>query len=443
MDEGLSAAVLETFVRLHEDGLIYRGKRLVNWDPTLGTAVSDLEVESEEEQGKIWEIRYPLAGGAVDGRGDVVVATTRPETMLGDVAVAVNPDDERYPALIGKDGHAAAHRPHDPGDRRRLRRQGLRHRLREDHAGARLQRLADRPAARPGADPDPATSTRRSTTTRRRSTAGSTATRRARPCSRISRQLGLVVSEKPHQMVVPRCGRTGEIVEPMLTDQWFVAMKTPAPATHPLFPGQHDPGPVPRCGRRRRRRSATGERGRVRFVPGPVAGDVPALDQQHPGLVHFAPALVGPPDSRVVRRGRQCLRRARRGRGARAGAREARPRAGVVRAGRGRARHVVLVGAVVPLDARLAGGHAGARDVPAVVGARHRLRHHLLLGRADDHDDDLFHRQGSVPRRLHQRARPRRGRPEDVEVEGQRARPARPDRRRRRSMRSSRSGRRT
>src|SRR5437867_3449230 len=98
MDEGMSAAVLETFVRLHEDGLIYRGKRLVNWDPKLGTAVSDLEVESEEEQGKLWEIRYPL----VDGTGALVVATTRPETMLGDTAVAVNPDDERYRSFVGK-----------------------------------------------------------------------------------------------------------------------------------------------------------------------------------------------------------------------------------------------------------------------------------------------------------------------------------------------------
>ena len=96
MDEGMSAAVLETFVRLHEDGLIYRGKRLVNWDPKLGTAVSDLEVESEEEQGKLWEIRYPLVDG---NEGSVVVATTRPETMLGDTAVAVNPDDERYRQL--------------------------------------------------------------------------------------------------------------------------------------------------------------------------------------------------------------------------------------------------------------------------------------------------------------------------------------------------------
>ena len=98
-DEGLSVAVVETFVRLYEDGLIYRGKRLVNWDPKLGTAVSDLEVESVEETGTIWEIRYPLA----DGSGYLTVATTRPETMLGDVAVAVNPDDERYANVVGKE----------------------------------------------------------------------------------------------------------------------------------------------------------------------------------------------------------------------------------------------------------------------------------------------------------------------------------------------------
>ena len=98
MDEGLSEAVREVFVRLHEEGLIYRGKRLVNWDPVLHTAVSDLEVLSEEENGYLWHMRYPLA----DGTGHLVVATTRPETMLGDAAVAVHPDDERYKHLIGQ-----------------------------------------------------------------------------------------------------------------------------------------------------------------------------------------------------------------------------------------------------------------------------------------------------------------------------------------------------
>jgi valyl-tRNA synthetase len=98
MDEGLSRAVQEAFVRLYEDGLIYRGKRLVNWDPKLYTAISDLEVQSEEEQGSLWHFRYPLE----DGSGFLVVATTRPETMLGDTAVAVHPEDDRYRGLVGK-----------------------------------------------------------------------------------------------------------------------------------------------------------------------------------------------------------------------------------------------------------------------------------------------------------------------------------------------------
>lgn len=104
MDDGLSEAVKEAFVRLHEDGLIYRGKRLVNWDTKLHTAISDLEVENHDEKGHLWNLRYPLADGAktAEGEGYLVVATTRPETLLGDAAVGVNPNDERYQALIGK-----------------------------------------------------------------------------------------------------------------------------------------------------------------------------------------------------------------------------------------------------------------------------------------------------------------------------------------------------
>src|SRR3954470_2015957 len=98
MDEKLSTIVTDTFVKLYEQGLIYRGKRLVNWDPELKTAVSDLEVESEEEDGFLWHIRYPLS----DGSGSLTVATTRPETMLGDVAVMVHPEDDRYRHLVGR-----------------------------------------------------------------------------------------------------------------------------------------------------------------------------------------------------------------------------------------------------------------------------------------------------------------------------------------------------
>ncbi|MBW8911701.1 MAG: class I tRNA ligase family protein, partial [Sphingomonas sp.] len=98
MDEGFSKAVLRVFVDLYNQGLIYRDKRLVNWDPGLGTAISDLEVETKEVKGSFWQIRYPLA----DGSGSITVATTRPETMLADMAVAVHPEDERYKAMIGK-----------------------------------------------------------------------------------------------------------------------------------------------------------------------------------------------------------------------------------------------------------------------------------------------------------------------------------------------------
>jgi valyl-tRNA synthetase len=233
MDEGLSAAVLETFVRLYEDGLIYRGKRLVNWDPKLGTAVSDLEVDNEEEQGRIWDIRYPLA----DGSGSLVVATTRPETMLGDTAVAVHPADPRYASLLGKQialpltgrripvvgddfvdrefgtGAVKVTPAHDFNDWQIGQRHGLpaipvldlQARI-TDNAPAKYRGL-DRYAARDAVLAD-------------------------------LRALGLVVSERPHRMIVPRCGRTGEVVEPMLTDQWFVALTRPAPESHPFFPGR-------------------------------------------------------------------------------------------------------------------------------------------------------------------------------------------------------------
>ncbi|QPL46745.1 valine--tRNA ligase [Halomonas sp. A40-4] len=104
MDDGFYKAVQEVFVRLHEEGLVYRGKRLVNWDPTLHTAISDLEVENKEQQGSFWHFRYPLADGVktADGKGYLVVATTRPETLLGDTGVAVNPEDTRYASLVGK-----------------------------------------------------------------------------------------------------------------------------------------------------------------------------------------------------------------------------------------------------------------------------------------------------------------------------------------------------
>jgi valyl-tRNA synthetase len=220
MDARMSRAVIEVFVRLHEEGLIYRGKRLVNWDPVLGTAVSDLEVDSEEEDGKIWEIRYPLEGGS----GSVVVATTRPETMLGDVAVAVNPKDERYTKLVGKrvqlpltgrtvpviaDGYVdpefgtgcvkitPAHDFNDyaVGQRHKLPQIGV--------MGLDAKMNENAPSVYRGLDRFDA---------------------RKRIVADLKSQ-GLLVSEKAYKLRVPRSGRTGVIVEPMLTDQWFVKME--------------------------------------------------------------------------------------------------------------------------------------------------------------------------------------------------------------------------
>ncbi len=137
MDPELSRAVTEVFVRLYQEGLIYRGKRLVNWDPVLKTALSDLEVVADDEMGSLWHLRYPMALG----NGHLVVATTRPETMLGDSAVAVHPDDERYRHLVGRRLRLPLTVARNPHHRRCLRRPHLRQRLRQDHPGARLQRL--------------------------------------------------------------------------------------------------------------------------------------------------------------------------------------------------------------------------------------------------------------------------------------------------------------
>ena len=222
MDDKLSKVVVETFVRLYDEGLIYRGKRLVSWDPALKSAVSDLEVESEEEDGFLWHIRYPLE----DGSGGIVVATTRPETMLGDVAVMVHPDDERYTSFVGKTvrlpltdrlipviaddyvdrefgtGAVKVTPAHDANDYA----VGQRHGLPSIGILALDATVNDNaPAAYRGLDRFEA---------RKRVVADLGA-------------MGLLVETKKHRLTVPRCTRTGQIVEPMLTDQWFVAMTKP------------------------------------------------------------------------------------------------------------------------------------------------------------------------------------------------------------------------
>ena len=219
MDENLSKIVTETFVRLYQQGLIYRGKRLVNWDPELKTAVSDLEVESEEEDGFLWHINYPLS----DGSGALTVATTRPETMLGDVAVMVHPEDERYRHLVGRTvklplcdreipviadeyvdrefgtGVVKVTPAHDPNDYAVGQRHGL-PMIGVLTLDAKINDNA--PAAYRGLDRFEA---------------------RRKVVADLEVQ-GLLAETKKHKLMVPRCARTGQVVEPMLTDQWFVAM---------------------------------------------------------------------------------------------------------------------------------------------------------------------------------------------------------------------------
>ena len=239
MDEGLSRAVTEVFVRLHDEGLIYRGKRLVNWDPVLLTALSDLEVQSEEEEGSLWHLRYPLE----DGSGHVVVATTRPETMLGDTAVAVSPDDERHAHLVGKrlrlplaersiaiiadsyvdasfgSGCVKITPAHDFNDYEI----GLRHGLQQINILTPRATLNDSvPERFRGLD-------------------------RFEARKRVIAELeaaGLVEKIERHRLMVPRGDRSGAVLEPYLTDQWYVRI---APLAAPAI--------------------AAVESGRTRFVP--------------------------------------------------------------------------------------------------------------------------------------------------------------------------------
>ena len=137
LDEGLSRAVVKVFVQLYRDGLLYKDKRLVNWDPALHTAISDLEVQQVEVKGHLWRFKYPIVDDAGKETGEfIIVATTRPETMLGDTAVAVHPEDERYTALVGKRVRLPLGRTAHPDRRRRIFRSREGHRRGENHPGA-------------------------------------------------------------------------------------------------------------------------------------------------------------------------------------------------------------------------------------------------------------------------------------------------------------------
>jgi valyl-tRNA synthetase len=241
MDAGLSRAVTEVFVRLHADGLIYRGQRLVNWDPVLHTALSDLEVLAEPEAGHLWHFRYPLA----DGSGHLVVATTRPETMLGDTAVAVNPTDERYAHLVGRQVRlpltgrlvpVIADDYVDPAFGSGCVKITPGHDFNDYEIGKRhalpLINVLDRDARITGPDDIPA---------------------ELRGLDRFAARervvalldgLGLLERIEPHTLPVPRGDRSNAILEPWLTDQWYVRT---APLAAPAIAAVED--------------------GRIRFVP--------------------------------------------------------------------------------------------------------------------------------------------------------------------------------
>ncbi|MEG0715298.1 MAG: valine--tRNA ligase [Morganella sp. (in: enterobacteria)] len=240
MDEGLSRAVKEAFVRLYKDNLIYRGKRLVNWDPKLHTAISDLEVENRDVKGSMWHIRYPLADGAktADGKDYLVVATTRPETMLGDTGVAVNPEDPRYKDLIGKEIILPIVNRRIPilGDEHADMEKGTgcvkitpAHDFNDYEVGKRHQltmiNIMD-------FDGNIRTEAEVFDTNGEVSTACSSDIPQAyRGMERFAARkaivkefesLGLLEEIKPHDLTVPYGDRGGVVIEPMLTDQWYV-----------------------------------------------------------------------------------------------------------------------------------------------------------------------------------------------------------------------------
>ncbi|MCG8443210.1 MAG: class I tRNA ligase family protein, partial [Caulobacterales bacterium] len=281
MDEGLSAAVRKVFVELYKQGLIYRDKRLVNWDPKFQTAISDLEVENVETAGQFWRFAYPLEGGPVDGVSEIVVATTRPETMLGDTAVAVHPTDERYAKLVGKtvrlpiadvsipiiaDEHADPEQgsgavkitpAHDFNDFEVGKRHALPMVNILDEFGRLLQSAGQ--ALHAGHLPPTKSGLVAGEETGEGAAAIARIPEELRGVDRFEarkaivermKELGLVRKIEDKTISVPYGDRSGVVVEPRLTDQWYVDAKTLA---------------VPAV--------AAVKEGRTRFVPENYAND--------------------------------------------------------------------------------------------------------------------------------------------------------------------------
>ncbi|NIP72603.1 MAG: valine--tRNA ligase [Gammaproteobacteria bacterium] len=264
MDAGLSEAVVEVFVRLYEEGLIYRGKRLVNWDPVLHTAVSDLEVVSEEESGHLWHMRYPLA----DGSGHLVVATTRPETMLGDSALAVHPQDDRYRDLVGRtvvlplanreipviaddyvdpefgSGCVKITPAHDFNDYAMWQRQGEQPYFRAQPFGGLINIFKPDARIKDSRDDDPEAAGAATVDLIPEAYWGLDRYEARDLIVHDLTEAGLLERIEDHRLMVPRGDRSGAVIEPFLTDQWFVKI---SPLAEPAIRAVED--------------------GRLRFVP--------------------------------------------------------------------------------------------------------------------------------------------------------------------------------
>ncbi len=404
MDEVSARAVRESFVRLYRDGLAYRTEALVNWCPGCLTSVSDLEVIPTPEEGTLWSVRYHLVDetGEVSPDETITVATTRPETILGDTAVAVHPGDERYRALVGRlvripfvdrdvpiiadevvdrefgTGAVKITPAHDQDDYETGRRHDL----------PMIAVLADDGSVNAAGGPY----------------AGMDRAQARTAILRDLEERGDLAGARPHEMLIGRCQRSNDIIEPLPRTQWFV--RTGPLAEAALHADQDRPHPDP---------------------AGALRQGLGALADEHPRLERQPSALVGAPHPRLVLpgRARHGVRRAdRSGR-----LRGLRPAGDGADPGSRHLRHVVQLGAVAVLHPRLAGADRRPRPLPP--GHRHgdRLRHHLLLGRPDDDARHPADRRGPVRGHLPLRPGPRPLRPEDVEDEGQRRRPARDDRR--------------
>ena len=389
LDPGPAKAVRTTFVNLYNEGLIYRGERIINWCPRCQTAISDLEVEHHEAQDHLWYVRYPLLDDDGQPSGDyITIATTRPETIVADVAVAVNPNDERYKGIVGRTallpvmerkipviadeavdpafgtGALKITPGHDPVDFE----VGQRHDLETISAINLDATMSDAAGPYKGMD-------------------------RFECRAAIEADLekgGYLVKVEPYTHSVGHCQRCHTLVEPLVSKQWFLRMEPLAKPAIDVVTG-----------------------GRIRFVPERFTKIYLnwmenirdwCISRQlwlgHPIPVWYCrdcdglTVTVGDPD--VCQ---HCGSQEHR----------ARPR---------RARHVVLFRPLAALDARLAGRDGRPQVLLPDVRHGDRLRHHLLLGRPHDHDGPLQHEGDPVPHRLPARPGPRRARREDQQVEG-------------------------